>query len=116
MTDEKWQNIVSMIKDKFAVEEESSDSVEIGNTKAGSPAIEIKEIIIFDGPLGKIKLERTTRPIVVDKKTQYSQRIGAQVTVDYVYSDSENSQKVRFYRYESDQTDWVEINQNNFNI
>ena len=50
MTQDKWQNIVGLIKDKFAVEDEGREELE------DIPRASV-EFIIFAGPLGRMKLE-----------------------------------------------------------
>lgn len=116
MNDERWQNIISRVKDKFKIEDEGSEEKEINKDKDGKPILEKIESIVFDGPLGRIKLERTTKPLVIDKKTKYSQRIGGEVSVDYVYSDTEKIHKFKVYRYDEENFLWAEIDQKNFNL
>lgn len=116
MTDEKWQNIISLIKDKFKVEKEETAEEEIDKDQENKPILEKKETIIFQGPLGRIKLERTTKPLILDKKTKYSQRIGGGVAVTYIYSETEKVHKFKVYRYNEDDNSWAEIDQKNFNF
>lgn len=73
------------------------------------------EFIIFKGPLGRVKLEFTTKPLVLDKKTTYSRRIGSETNVEYVYSEDEKTHKLMAYKWDDFQNDWVEIDPNSFN-
>ena len=73
MTDERWQNIISLIKDKFKVEKEEITEEEIDKDQEGKAVLEKREMIIFPSPLGRLKMERTTKPLILDKKTKYSQ-------------------------------------------
>jgi len=116
MTDEKWQNIISLIKDKFKVEKEEITEEEIDKDQAGKAVLEKREMIIFPSPLGRLKLERTTKPLILDKKTKYSQRIGGEVAVNYIYSKEEKVHRFKVYRYSEDDNIWVEIDQKNFNL
>ena len=67
------------------------------------------EIIEFKGPLGKMKLERTTQPLVIDKKTIGSRRIGSDTAVEYIYSETEKVHKFTAYRFDPNSDNWVEM-------
>ncbi|NIP32571.1 hypothetical protein GWN26_04570 [Candidatus Saccharibacteria bacterium] len=107
MQDEKWKEVVGMVKDKFEVIEEEEEPME------DIPRSKI-ERIVFEGPLGKMKLERETKPVVLDKKTTYSKRMGDTATVEYVYSEDEYAHKFKAYAWKGD--DWVEIEAGAFDI
>ena len=92
-----------MVKEKFEVEEKNKE--DLPEERGGGYV----EWIIFQGPLGKMKLERTTKPIVLDKKTTYSKRAGSGTKVDYVYSDTDFSQKLRAYKWDDIGENWVEM-------
>jgi len=100
MTIEKWGDIKEKIKSSFEVLDESVIKDE--------ERFEKTEIIEFNGPMGKMKVEWITRPKVLDKKTNYSNRIGSSVSVDYVYSDNEVTHTFKVYKAEGEA--WQEIN------
>jgi len=102
MLPEKWQNLVEDIKDKFEVEEQGKEHLD----EQGGTDI---EFIIFKGPLGRMKLEFITKPVVLDKKTIYSQRIGSKTNVEYVYSQDEKTHRLVAYKWNENQADWLEI-------
>ncbi len=101
MQDDKWLDILGQVKDNFEVLEENKEELDPGPGEV--------EYIVFNGPLGKIKLERTTKPVVLDKKGIGSRRIGSQATVEYIYSDTEKSNTFRAYKWEDAEDDWVEM-------
>jgi hypothetical protein len=101
MDDEKWQNIVGRIQDDFEVFEHATRQLE---DRPGSA-----EYIIFKSPLGKVKLERSTSPLVLDKKGLGSKRIGSQTTVEYIYSDTEKVHTMKAYTWDEGRGDWVEM-------
>ena len=78
MQPEKWTIIKGNIKDNFKIEDEGSEHID------DEGGIDI-EYIVFQSPLGKIRLEYITKPIVLDRKTTYSKRIGSETKIDYVY-------------------------------
>ena len=104
---EKWKNLIDDIKDKFEVEKEGEEHLD---ERGG---IDI-EFIIFKSPLGRVKLEFVTKPVVLDKKDIYSQRIGAQSNIEYVYSEDEKTTRLVAYKYNDVEKEWVEINTDSF--
>ncbi|OPL12054.1 MAG: hypothetical protein AVO34_02260 [Firmicutes bacterium ML8_F2] len=107
MLPEKWENLVGDIKDNFEVREHQKEhSDEQGGTDT--------ETIVFKGPLGKTKLEFITRPVVLDKKTIYSGRIGSETKVEYIYSQDEKSYKLNAYKWSEAEDSWAEINTEGF--
>lgn len=109
MRPEKWQDIINNIKDSFEVEEQGNQHLD----ERGGTDI---EFIVFKGPLGRMKLEFIAKPIVTDKKTTYSRRIGSETQVEYIYSKDEKSHKFTAYKWDEARDDWVEIEANNFNL
>jgi len=73
------------------------------------------EFIIFKGPLGRMKLEFITKPLILDKKTTYSRRIGSETAIEYIYSEDEKTHKLMAYKWDDFQNDWAEIDPNSFN-
>gem|GEM_PF-136297 len=101
MNTEKWQEIVGQIKDSFEVMEDGKRDLE------EDPGY--VNFIIFKGPLGKMKLELTTRPLVLDKKGIGSRRIGSQSKVEYIYSESETTQTFKAYKWNESAEEWTEM-------
>lgn len=108
MTEEKWLNLLSMIEESFgsAYRQKAELSEEDG------PGTE--ETVEFTGPMGKMKLVRLVRPLLLDKKTIYSRRAGSETKVDYVYSDEETVTSLKAYRFDEASGDWQEIDVNSF--
>lgn len=103
MTDEKWTSILGHIKDNFELLSETTEDLP---EEIGPGSVEVVE---FNGPAGRIKLERTTQPLVIDKKTLGSKRIGSQATVEYIYSDTEKVHKFTVYKFDEATNDWIEL-------
>jgi hypothetical protein len=100
MSPEKWEEIKDMAKKNFEVLEMNR------NDNDG----EITEELIFNGPLGKMKLEFVSKPLVLSKNVHYSKRMGDTATVDYVTSDTEKTNKLLAYKWEPASDTWSEIN------
>jgi len=101
MTPDRWQDLKGELKKKFSVIEEGKNELgEIPGTV---------EHVIFDGPMGKMKIEFTERPLVLDKKTIGSKRMGSQASVSFVYSEDEKTHHFAAYRWDEIISDWTEI-------
>jgi len=107
MNQDKWVDLVNNIKDKFEVEEHNNKHLdEMGGTDI--------EFIIFKSPLGRVKLEYVVKPVVLDKKTNYSQRIGSESNVEYIYSEDEKTSRLIAYKWDESESDWIEIDADSF--
>lgn len=102
MSPEKWQQIKGQIQDVFK-------DAEISVEKLPEPEVGEKEIVLFTGSLGRMKLEYFTRPVVLDRQTIGSRRMGAEATVKYVYAADEFSHQLKAYKWDEAQNDWLEI-------
>jgi hypothetical protein len=107
MTPEKWKNILGNIKDNFTVEEEGNEHLD------EEGGIDI-EYIIFIGPVGRMRLEFISKPVILDKKTIYSRRIGSETKVEYVYSETERTYKLMVYQQDEEGGEWVEMEEEMF--
>ncbi|MFH0840961.1 MAG: hypothetical protein V1865_03225 [bacterium] len=104
---DKWKETLDLIKEKFEVEDEGVlESDEHGGTTI--------EYIIFTGPIGKMKMEFISKPKVLEKNTTYSNRIGSDVTIDYVYSETEKSTQLLISRWSEADDDWLPVDSSNF--
>jgi len=103
MTDERWREIIGLVKSKFKVINQTNQDLP---DEAGKGTVEILE---FMGPLGQMKIERTTQLVVLDKKTFGSRRIGSTTAVEYVYSDTEVFHKFKAYQFDENDQVWVEM-------
>jgi len=108
MLPEKWKNLIDDIDYKFKIEKQGKEHID------DQGGVDI-EFVIFEGPMGKVKLEFVTKPVILDKKTNYSQRIGSQSNVEYVYSEDEKTHRLVAYKWSDTRNDWKEVNADNFN-
>lgn len=102
MSPEKWQQIKGQVQDTFK-------EVEFVKEKLAEPEQGDKETLFFTGPLGRMKIEYLTRPVIIDKRTIGSRRIGSSTTVAYRYSNEEFSHTLKAYKWDEAQADWLEI-------
>lgn len=101
MTYERWQNLISTIKDKFKVSKEGKEDLNPGPGHV--------EFIECGTPMGKVRLELIVRPKILEKKTYYSNRVGSQTTVEYRYDENEHTLTLRALRWDEGGGIWQEI-------
>lgn len=107
MTPERWEGIVSLIKEKFDIEDSGTYELDPGPGEV--------EYYDFRGPMGLMRVEWVTKPKMLGKHVIASKRIGSMATEKIVYSDDEEVNFFRAYRYNNERQDWEEIeNQNMF--
>jgi len=104
MTSEKWGEILDKVLASFEV---------ISHTKIKEDVAEI-ETVIFNGPIGKIKLVHTSRPAVLDKKIVGAHRRGKSVAqYEYIYSDTDRISSIDASKEVNGE--WQEIDADAFN-
>ncbi|MFH1866655.1 MAG: hypothetical protein ABIJ81_01060 [Patescibacteria group bacterium] len=108
MTYERWQDITNKVKSQFQLLTEGKEP--LGNSPGE------REFVEFQGPQGKMKLELVKRPVVLDKKTIYSKRIGSSTAVEYVYDDKEQTLTFHAYLWSEPAGDWQEIKADSFAV
>lgn len=109
MNDEKWGDIIDLIQQKFGIIEHVKDEISIGDDFEEDKAREQVESIIFDGPLGRMKVQRITRPVIIDKKAHYTKTQGKGAQIEYTYSEDEFSHRVVAYKWDDLENNWIEM-------
>jgi hypothetical protein len=102
MTREKWEYFIGDIEDKFGLLDSGRESFK----EEGGVNV---DFVVFNSPTGKIRLEYIEKPVVLDKKTQYSHRAGATAEIDYLYSETEKTAAFVAYKWSADDDDWLEL-------
>lgn len=96
MNDEKWGDLKIKLNDKF--NDVTSDiRTEDREDDVGNVITSTIETLVFTSPLGKLKLERTTRPKIIDRKTHYHKGAGVG-KVEYITSDDETTSHIDVYK------------------
>ncbi len=97
----KWDDLIDKIEKMFGFVEHTTEEHPDRRMTI--------ETAVFNGASGRIKLERTVKPVVLGQTTSYSKRAGGEVTTDYVLSDDEYVDVVRFYRWDRLAREWKQI-------
>lgn len=99
MNDQRWEEIKTLLTEKFVITEHDEEEFVDPPGRA--------EWFIFEGPMGKMKLERTQQPRVIDRKITSARRIGAAVKEEKIYSADEFNSFLRAYVLRNGE--WKEI-------
>lgn len=100
MTPERWVELKGRVKDSFAGVEETVEPLD------ESPGH--REILLFQTPAARLKLECVIKPRVVGERGMVSKRIGADVRIEKIYSDSEQVAIFKAFRQDPN-GGWTEI-------
>ena len=103
MQDEKWAETVIKIKNSFTVDRHETFEL------SEDDGFGTMEVIEFTGPVGKIKLERSVQPLVLERKSLGSKRIGSDKIIQYTYSDTEKINRFKVYQWNQVAQNWDEL-------
>jgi len=102
MTDDKWKDALDRITERFTVFEQGTEPLpEYPNGK--------REFIVFQSPLGKVRLERTTKPRTVGERAITSRRIGGTTKVEQQYDLHDMVHFLTATRWDEASGTWREI-------
>lgn len=97
MTEERWGEIQDLVKEKFEIVEETTEPLEWKTGGGETAKIGQKQIMVFNGPLGKTRLEYITKPVILEKKEHYTKRMGTSSATEYVYSDTDFTRRLEVF-------------------
>ena len=112
MNDEKWFDLKDSIKEKFEILEDKKEDLII-DTGKDQQKLGTIDVLVCQTPMGKIKLERTNKPVVFDKKVQYHRRKEGS-KIEYVYSDTEWTHRLEAYKWNDNDNEWQKIDASSF--
>jgi hypothetical protein len=106
MNDASWERITDGIDMKVGIDRHGSESRPL----ADRPELQERvEFIEFQQRGQSFRLERTTGPAIVDRKTHYSHRPGVANRVEYFYDPEETAHKVTLYRRQEEEWQPIEL-------
>ena len=107
MLEEKWEQIVEMVKKNFKSASLTSEDLLV-TTMDGQQKQGTQDILTFESPNGRFKLVRENRPLILEKKEHYSHRQGDTARTQYKLSDTEFTHKLRVFK-DQGFDDWEEV-------
>lgn len=115
MSDEKWQEILDNIKEKLSILEHSKEEFEVKDD-FGVKGKGEREVVVFEGPLGKMKLEREKRPLIAEKKIHYVKTKGSGAMIEYILSKDEIVSYVKCFQWDEKSNDWEKVKISGFSF
>ena len=108
MTEEKWEQIKEGARKQFEIEEEGREDL-IQQTGEGPVKIGEAEYLVFEGPLGRVKLQFGQKPKVEGKKYHYSHQQGQGARVEYTFSKDELVNTFSVFKWNDADDEWKEM-------
>ncbi len=99
MTEAKWKEIKHRIQENFEDVDQYEEDLDPGTAEAFE----------FDGPQGRMKVRFVVKPRLLDKKTEYSNRVGSNVKVEYVFSEDEFVSYLEAFVWSEASESWQKI-------
>lgn len=107
MNRDKWLNIIQLVESKFRINKEYKQK--LGDEIPGE-----KHVIEFNGPMGKMKMEWTSKARLKDVKTLYSDRIGSGVKINKIYDNEDEVNYMQVFKWDEIGGEWQEIKSDMF--
>ena len=108
MTEEKWEQIVEMVKKNYPNATLRVEDL-VMDTSEGEVVNGTEDVLAFTNSIGEnFEIVRENKPAVLEKKELYSTRAGQAAQTQYKFSDTEMSHKLRVYK-ETEDGEWKEI-------
>jgi hypothetical protein len=113
MDSDRWEQIKESIKGRFEILDEGTEDLTV-TTGEGEIKNGTADFLVAKTPMGKIKLAFESRPVVLGKKEFYSHQQGKGARVEYEFSDTEFSHKIKAYKWNDEEEEWTEIDASKF--
>ncbi len=108
MNPNKWEQLVYLAEEKFGIESKEVEEIVVDVNHQGEKIKGEKEIIEFESPVGRMRMEKITKPRVIDKNIKRAKRAGSRASVDLIYSDKETVSEMSVYK-KNNQNEWEKI-------
>ncbi len=106
MTDSAWERLIDTIDATLGISRHGREQQPLPDQPQLTQSIEFFE---FTKQGEDFRLERSSGPAIVDRKTHYSHREGTANRIEYIYDENEISHKVTLYRRESSADEWAPV-------
>jgi hypothetical protein len=108
MNDAGWERLTDAIDVKLGLSRHGRDVRPL----ADRPDLQERiEYIEFTSGGQEFRLERSTGPAIIDRKSHYSHRAGVANRMEYVYDPNETAQKVTLYRHKDNEWEAADMSQ-----
>lgn len=104
MNDRAWGDLVDKLDELFTIDKSDKRKEKLEDNHQLTQTVESIE---FERDNAKYKVERTTGPAIIDKKTFYT-KVGGAHRVENIYDPEETTTRVNFF-YQQPDGYWNEI-------
>jgi hypothetical protein len=108
MTKDNWDQLKENLKGKFTVLEEGNEDLQAATAEGFVKQGDI-EFLVVKTPMGKVKTVCEIRPMVLEKKFHYTHQQGQSARMEYKLSDTEKTYKIKIFKWDDNEDDWMEI-------
>ena len=108
MNEGMWEDLLLRLEDKVGPLKVEKLS-ETRTDDIGQNIVSNIERIEFELGGNTLRVEKVTKPLILDKKTHYTHTAGARASVEYVLSEDETTTHIKAYRLDPDLDEWLEI-------
>ncbi|HUC20823.1 MAG TPA: hypothetical protein VMR98_05010 [Candidatus Polarisedimenticolaceae bacterium] len=106
MNDGAWERIVDTIDATIGIDRHGKEQQPLPDQPNLNQSVEFFE---FSKDGEEYRLERSSGPAVVDRKTHYSHREGTANRIEYIYDEKETAHKVTLYRRKNSDDEWEAV-------
>lgn len=108
MNDAAWERLTDAIDVNIGITRHGRDSRPLEDR---TDLNEKLEFIEFERGGQTYRLERTTGPAIIDRKTHYSHRAGTANRMEYIYDEHETAHKVTLYKQAGNEWEPITLDQ-----
>jgi hypothetical protein len=108
MQEKAWEGLLDRLEDKYG-EVKVQRREDIRNDDLGNEIKSQVQFVEFDMSGNSFRVEKITSPMILDKKTHYTHTAGARANIEYILSETETTSKMKVFRFDNDEDDWIEI-------
>lgn len=108
MNDAGWERLVDSVDVNLGITKHGRNKQQLEDR----PDLEADvEFIEFSRDGMDFRLERSTGPAIIDRKTHYSHRPGVANRTEYIYDEGEIAHKVSLFKKDGDDWEPVDVSQ-----
>lgn len=108
MSPDRWETIKETVKKQFTLEEEGNEDLFV-ETAEGAVKQGEAEFVVFQSPLGRVKLQFQKKPKLAGKEYHYSHQQGQSARVEYKFSSDELVYTFKAYKWNDLEDEWREM-------
>lgn len=101
MTQDRWKEVQETLRNQFEIEYEGEEEM--------VPGPGTMEVMEFEGPMGFMRVEYSSRPRTLGRKVSGSRRSNAQQHEQMIYDASDVVHHMSVHTWNDDEEKWVPV-------